>query len=564
VYKLIIGSSDFKKVMENNGYYIDKTMLIKDVLEEGKEVVLLPRPRRFGKTLNMSMLYYFLNVEEKAKELFKGLKIEKEEDIMRQINSYPTIFLSLKSAKADTWEGCYGNLKTIISEMYQEKYELLKEILNKFEIIKYERIAMSEAAIEDYKYSLENMMKYLQRYYNKKVILLIDEYDVPLQSAWLSKEEGFYEKVTDFMQVFLTEALKDNVPLERGVLTGILRVAKESIFSGLNNIVVHSLLKPNKYNKYFGFTETEVEKMLKDFKQTENYEEVKEWYNGYKFGEETLYNPWSMINYVDTGRIEPYWINTSGNYIIKDLIAKLSYEYKNKLEALIQGEIIKNIKIDDHIVYPEIDSKENSLWSFMVMSGYLKINELVNSREDICNIDIPNMEVRQIYKQQIMDWFEVKIKQSDVVLGIIEGIKKGDIPKFTKNFKEAVYTTFSYIDADSVEGEKFYHGFSLGLAVNLNEDYYIKSNREVGYGRYDISVEPKDKTKHGYIIELKNSKDETKLEQDAEEALKQIEKNEYYAELKERGVNEIIRIAIAFKGKRCEIMYRTDVCYRDN
>ena len=560
MYKLIIGSSDFKKIMENNGYYIDKTMLIKDVLEEGKEVVLLPRPRRFGKTLNMSMLYNFLNVEENTKELFKGLKIEKEEDIMRRINSYPTIFLSLKSAKADTWEGCYGNLKMILSKVYQEKYELLKDSLNKFEIEMYESIIRKKATVEEYKYSLVNMMTYLQRYYNKKVILLIDEYDVPLQSAWLSKEEGYYEKVTDFMQIFLTEALKDNVPLERGVLTGILRVAEESIFSGLNNIVVHSLLKPNKYNKYFGFTETEVEKMLKDFKQTENYEEIKEWYNGYKFGEETLYNPWSMINYVDTGRIEPYWINTSGNYIIKELIDTLSYEYKNKLEALIQGEIIKNIKIDDHIVYPEIDSNEESLWSFMVMSGYLKINELVNNRENICNIDIPNLEVKQIYRDQILSWFKEKIKQSDVVLGIIEGIKKGDIPKFTKNFKEAVYTTFSYIDADSIEGEKFYHGFSLGLAVNLNEDYYIKSNREVGYGRYDISMEPKDKTKHGYIIELKNSKDETKLEQDAEEALNQIEKNEYYAELKERGVNEIIRIAIAFKGKRCEIMYKTDAC----
>ena len=548
--KLPIGISDFKKLIEENHYFIDKSLFIKDIIDEDAEVILLPRPRRFGKTLNLSMLYYFFNnTEEDYSYLFKGLKIEDTVDkYLDKQGKYPVIELDFKGAKADDWSSCFDNIKRVIAKEYKRhSYLLDSDSLMAYEKEEYKKIISYQANSAAYQFSLENLSEYLKKYHNQKVIVLIDEYDEPIQSGYMN---GFYSEVIDFMKGLLTRGLKGNVNLEKGILTGILRIAKESIFSGLNNLVVSTLLE-TKYDSYFGLLEEEVEEIFNNYNLEYRLAKIKEWYNGYYFGEKTLYNPWSIINCIYyQGELKPYWVNTSGNEIIKELIINGDSEIKSDLELLIKNQSIEK-KIDENIVFADIDKKSSSLWSFLLLSGYLRASSSKRRGARLyCDLEIPNQEVQYIYEEIILDWFEENITSRKLEL-MLEALTSGDIDVFSSVFREFVLNTMSSFDVGGDSPEKVYHAFVLGLLLNLRDDYQVKSNRESGYGRYDVMIIPNQKDKLGIIIEFKktNTYKKESLKEAVEEAIKQIREKRYKQELLAQGIDNILELGIAFSGK---------------
>ena len=547
--KLPIGISNFKKIRENDYYFIDKSLFIKDIIDESAEVILLPRPRRFGKTLNLSMLYYFFNSDKDYSYLFEGLKIQNTTDrYLDKQGKYPVIKLDFKGVKADNWSDCFNNIKRIIAKEYKRhNYLLNNDNLLPHEQEEYRKIMSHQADSVAYQFSLENLSEYLGKYYGEKVMVLIDEYDEPIQSGYIN---GFYNEVIDFMRGLLTRGLKGNINLEKGILTGILRVAKESIFSGLNNLLVSTLLE-NKYDNYFGLLEKEVEEIFKDYKLEYKLDEIKEWYNGYYFGEKTLYNPWSIINCIYyEGELKPYWVNTSGNEIIKDLIITGNSEIKRDLELLIKEEPIER-KIDENIIFADIDKKSSSLWSFLLLSGYLRSSSSYRKGGRLyCDLEIPNQEVRYIYEEIILDWFEENITSQKLKL-MLNALTSGDIEVFSNVFKEFVLNSMSSFDVGGDAPEKTYHAFVLGLLLNLRDDYQIKSNHESGYGRYDVMIIPGDKNDLGIIIEFKkvNEYKNESLVEAVEAALEQIEEKRYKQELLARDIENILEMGIAFSGK---------------
>ena len=552
--KLPIGISDFKELKENNYYFIDKSLFIKDIIDENAKVILLPRPRRFGKTLNLSMLYYFFsNTDEDYSHLFKNLKIKDTEDrYLDKQGKYPVVFLTFRGVKDLSWEDCLENIQDIISSQYESHAYLLEgELLSDKEKTVYRDIVNLSASKVHYQKALSKLICYLERYYNQKTIVLIDEYDQPIQSGYMN---GYYEEVISFMRGFLESGLKDNNSLEKGVLTGILRVAKESIFSGLNNLMVSTLLE-DKYDSYFGLLEEEVEEIFNDYSLEYRIKEVKEWYNGYNFGEKTLYNPWSIINCIYYhGELKPYWVNTSGNEIIKGLIINGDSEIKSDLELLIKDESIER-KIDENIVFADVDKKSTSLWSFLLLSGYLRAsNSQRRGARLYCDLEIPNQEVKYIYEEIILDWFEENITSQKLKL-MLEALTSGDIEIFSSIFTEFVLNSMSSFDIGGNEPEKVYHAFVLGLLLNLRDNYQVKSNRESGYGRYDVMIIPNKKDKLGIIMEFKKVNEYKKeiLEEAVEEALKQIKEKRYKQELLAQGIEGIIELGIAFSGKEVMI-----------
>jgi len=553
--KLPIGVSDFKELIENKHYFIDKSLFIKEIVDEDAKVILLPRPRRFGKTLNLSMLYYFFNNTEKDYSyLFKGLQIENvDNEYLAKQGKYPVIELDFKGAKADDWESCFDNIKRVIAKEYKKhSYLLDSDVLISYEKEEYKKIISHQADSAAYQFSLENLSEYLKKYYNQKVIVLIDEYDEPIQSGYVN---GFYNEIITFMRGLLIRGLKGNVNLEKGILTGILRVAKESIFSGLNNLVVSTLLE-SKYDSYFGLLESEVEEIFNDYGLEYRLEEIKEWYNGYYFGEKTLYNPWSIINCIYyQGELKPYWINTSGNEIIRDLIINGNSEIKSNLELLIKGQSIEK-KIDENIIFADIDKKSSSLWSFLLLSGYLRASSSERRGARLyCDLEIPNQEIKYIYEEIILDWFDENITSQKLKL-MLEALTSGDVEIFSGVFREFILNSMSSFDIDGDAPEKTYHAFVLWLLLNLRDDYQVRSNRESGYGRYDVMIIPNQKNKLGIIIEFKkvNEYKKESLEEAVEEALKQIDEKRYKQELLAQGIEEILELGIAFSGK--EIMVK--------
>ncbi|SHJ72072.1 AAA family ATPase [Tepidibacter formicigenes] len=546
--KVPIGVSDFKELITENYYYVDKSLFVKEIIDDGAKVILLPRPRRFGKTLNMSMLkYFFEKRDEDNKYLFENLNINKYEDIMDMQGKYPVIYLTFKDIKDGNFQKCYEKMKEIISiEYYKHKY-LLDNHLKGIEETYFKKILSMEASQGQYETSLKNLSKFLSEYYNQKTIVLIDEYDTPIQSGYLS---GYYKEIIEFIRNFLSGALKDNEYLQKGVLTGILRVAKESIFSGLNNLEVCTILK-NHYSDKFGFLEGEVEEILKQYNIEFEMDEVRKWYNGYIFGENVIYNPWSILNYVKNHEkgFRPYWVNTSSNDLIKNVLAKSGEKIKIELEDLIKGkDIVKTINED--IVIHDIDKGSENVWSFLLFSGYLKVVKEEFKRGRVyCNLKIPNAEVNYLYEEIIMSWFSESINNDkfDVML---KSLINGDIKTFGKILKEFVLNSISYFDT-AKESEKVYHAFVLGMLVALCDDYQVKSNRESGYGRYDVALIPRDKSKLGIIIEFKkvDKDDKETLDIAAKNALKQIKEKNYKQELLDIGIKNIIELGIAFEGK---------------
>ncbi|NFF81842.1 AAA family ATPase [Clostridium botulinum] len=551
-----VGTSDFREIIKENYYFVDKSLLIKEFIENAAKVILTPRPRRFGKTLNMSMLKYFFDIENKDenKDLFKGLEIENEEEIMKKQGAYPVIFLTFKNEKHLSFENLQDGIKSVMYNIYMDHYYLLEsEKLSQFDKERFKEILDRKCSIVEFSEALSNLMRYLNKHYNKKVIVLIDEYDVPIQESYL---RGYYEEAIVLIRNILTAALKDNVYLEKSLVTGILRVAKESIFSGLNNIEVDSILGIN-FNDKFGFTEEQVINLLEYYNLSEKSDEVKKWYNGYIFGGKIIYNPWSVLNYIKNNEIGfmPYWINSSSNDLIKRLLSNGNEETKKNLEDLIKGNSIKKI-VDDHVVMKDVEDDEENLWGFLTLSGYLKsVNkELIRGKFN-CELKIPNEEVSIFYENLIEKWFKESLTSKKYSI-MLNALITGDVETFAGFFKNFVLNNISYFDVSGEEPEKVYHAFVLGMIVSLSDKYEVKSNKESGYGRYDVMLIPKDTSKLGIIMEFKKIDDfmSKSIEKGIEEALNQIEENKYEAELKERNISNILKLAIVFKGKKIEVV----------
>jgi hypothetical protein len=541
--------------MEENYYFIDKSLFIKEIIEDGSKVILLPRPRRFGKTLNMSMLKYFYEKgEENNMHLFKGLNISKHADIMDMQCKYPVIYITFKDEKHSEWQNCKESLQSLIKRLFSDHRYILKgNVLEEDEKQEVEDILYGRAAYTNYTDGLKLLSEYLYRYHKQKVVILIDEYDVPIQSGFLY---GYYDKVIEFMRIFLSSGLKDNEYLEKAVLTGILRMAKESIFSGLNNLEVSTLLSYN-FDSSFGFLEEEVEELLKCYNIEYEMDEVRNWYNGYIFGDKVIYNPWSILCYTKNNRegLRPHWVNTSSNDLVKRILAKGGEGLKIELESLIKGEPIEKL-VNQDIVMQEIDSSTENIWSFLLFSGYLKvIGKRLERGKTYCTLKIPNLEVQYLYEEIVLGWFSESIS-SEKFNTMLKCLVNGDIKIFDKIFRELVLNSVSYFDISGKESEKVYHAFVLGMLVALSDDYEVRSNRESGYGRYDVMIIPRDLSKKGIIIEFKKVDEDEDLEKAVDNALKQIEEQTYKQELIDRGIMDIIELGIAFEGKNVLVKQR--------
>ncbi len=558
--ELNLGHSDFKDIIQNNNYFVDKSLLIEEVLTAQKAVILLPRPRRFGKTLNLSMLRYFFDKSESEnKKLFEDLKIwQTEDDVKQHCGKYPVIYLTFKDAKKDTWQSCLEFIVSEIVDLYSNHdYLLESNILKNHEKAIFQNILIKKASQTEFETSLKQLSKYLQRYHNEKVIVLIDEYDTPIQAS----HNKFYNDAISFMRSLLSGVLKDNSSLYKGVITGILRVSKESIFTGLNNISVYSILD-NKFSDKFGFTEEEVKQITIDFKVDTKYSQIKKWYNGYKFGKTTnIYNPWSILNYVLAANegFKTFWTNTSANELIKEQIVKKNAEnIREEVLKLINGESIKR-DLEANFVFPELSKNPDLLWTLFTYSGYLTIQNQISRKE--YELTIPNYEIKTIFQDTIIDWLKVDIKlQKSLLQDAANYLITNKIAKFETGFKKIMGDTFSYYDT-AKNHEYVYHSYILGLLAIIGDDYIIKSNGESGEGRYDIILIPHNKTKNGVVIEIKQiEKQKTKeldnnftkrINENIKNALAQIDRNKYYKELIDNKIEQekIIKIPIIFAGK---------------
>ena len=542
--KIPIGVDDFKKLIENNAYYIDKTKFIADILDDAAEVKLFTRPRRFGKTLNMSTLKYFFDIQNanENRKLFNGLDIEKSEYFSEQ-GKYPVIFISMKGIKATTWEETKKDIALLVLDLFSN-FRYLLDDLNDFDLPRFKKYLLSDIDISELKNSLTFLTKILYQKYEKEVILLIDEYDNPLITA---HKYDFYDEALSFFKVFYGEALKTNPYLKMGVMTGIIRVIKAGIFSDLNNLKVYSILN-EQYSDFFGFTQSEVKKALKDFNIEYELPDVRSWYDGYKFGNSDVYNPWSILNFLTDKKLIPYWIDTSDNYLINKTLKNASSDTMEALQKLFSGESVEeNISGNSDL---SILFDEEEIWELFLFSGYLTIDEKIGEDyENVYALRLPNREVKEFFKQKFID---MNFGES-LFRNTMEALKKNNIDNFEKYLQNIILKSASYYDG---KNEDFYHGLILGMTLYLDRDYYVNSNRESGLGRYDVIIEPKNKNNRGYILEFKVVKDEKDLEKSSKEAIEQIIDKKYDTSLKEREVKDITLIGIAFFGKIIKVNYQ--------
>ena len=535
-----VGIEDFKKIIEEDCYYFDKTNYIEELLKDRTEIKLFTRPRRFGKTLNMTTLKYFFDVKnaEENRKLFKNLYIEKSEYFKEQ-GEYPVIFITMKDLKKNTWEQMNFAVKSLISNLYNE-FEFIREKLNEKDLIEFEKIWFKKED-GDYDNSLRLLSEYLYNYYQKKVVLLIDEYDNPLIVA---NQNGYYKEAINFYRNLYSSALKTNSNLKMGVLTGIVQVAKGGIFSSLNNVRTYNILG-DKFETFFGLSEEEVEEALKYFEMTYEIEEVKRWYDGYKFGNSEVYNPWSIINYLRTKELQAYWVNTSDNALIYDSLKNSTVDVFNNLQTLFEGKEIKK-EISPFFTFEEL-SKFDGIWQLMVYNGYLKLNKKLEDNEYM--LKIPNYEIQTFFKEGFIDKFLVS---SNCFNPMMRALLEGNIEEFERRLQDIFLINTSFHD---LKGEKVYHSLFLGMLIWLRDKYEVKSNGERGHGRYDAMLIPLDKIKPAFVFEFKVSKTIKGLTTKAEEALAQIKEKKYDAGLKEKGISKVYRIGIAFKGKNVKVKY---------
>ncbi len=549
---LPIGIDNFEKLITRGYYFVDKTLMIKDLLDNKADVNLFTRPRRFGKTLNMSMLqYFFENSNKDNAYLFEKLNImEAGETYTAHMGQYPVINLSLKSAKQPNFELALKCIKNeIVDEFRRHDYILEGDKLND-EKEEYEKIIRKENEEALYVTSLKFLSQCLEKYHGNKVIILIDEYDVPLENAFF---EGFYDKMIKFIRSLFESALKTNPSLEFAVITGCLRISRESIFTGLNNLDIISILNEY-YDEYFGFTQNEVSIMLKDYGLSEKEELTKSWYNGYIFGQAQVYNPWSVVKFVKdlykNKNVLPtsYWANTSSNSIVKSLIERADNVTKNEIELLIEGKTIEK-PVHEDITYDEIYNSMDNLWNFMFFTGYFKkINERMDSEDKrYLELSIPNREVKYIFRTKVLNWFHDKVKSKDLSI-LYTSIFNKDVDIFQKELNKILRETISFNDAY----ENFYHGFVVGVLANMHE-YIIKSNRESGDGRSDIYIKSMSIFEPAVILELKVCDNPKDIFKKCDEALEQIEEKKYDEELRQEGYENIIKYGISFYRKDCII-----------
>ena len=543
-----VGIEDFERIINEDYYYVDKTMLIEELLINRAPVTLFTRPRRFGKTLNMSMIKYFFDVKNKEenKKLFENLKIFNSEYMSEQ-GKYPVIFISLKDLKADTWKECLKRLKLFIFDLYVE-FEYIREKMNEWDKRKFEKV-LYEQEDADYIMSLKFLADSLYKYYGEKVIILIDEYDAPIINAF---DKGYYNEAINFFQTFYSSALKTNNSLKYGILTGITRIIKEGIFSGLNNLKVDTILN-KKYSEYFGLLESEVIEMLDYFGMKYKIEEVKEWYNGYLFGESEVYNPWSIVNYIDNGEIKAYWANVSGNTLLENMLDHAGESVYEDLKRFTDGESIEKY-ISDGTTIKSLLSNDDEIWQLLLYSGYLTKakNQEKESDSNIYNLKIPNKEIRKYFGNMFLNrFFGTEVKTNI----LIKALENGDIKKFEKTLGEIMINMLSHFDLDK-EMEKIYQVFMIGLVGFLMGKYEIISNDESGYGRYDLAMIPIKSNEKAYLMEFKISKTKKGMEEKAEKALKQIEEKKYDTKLKARGIKNILKIGVAFYGKEVKVVFK--------
>ena len=548
---LPIGVEDFKRLVDNEYYFVDKTLMIKELLENKETVNLFTRPRRFGKTLNMSMLQRFFEATEKSNAyLFDGLKIAAYPEYMAYQGQYPVISISLKSMKRASYQEAYFEYVKLLSDEF-ERHEIIlqSDAVSEEDKLEFQKIKKRIAEPKEYNSAVKLLSKCLQKVYQKNVIILIDEYDVPLENAY---HEGFYDDMTNLIRSCFESALKTNPSLEFAVLTGCLRVSRESIFTGLNNLKTYSITK-NKFSQYFGFTQEEMKEILQTFSLEQYAETIAKWYDGYRFGLTEIYNPWSVLNCIDSYlqndmvACEPYWSNTSSNRIVKRLIEESNERTKSMVEELINGTPI-HTQIFEDVTYGTIDVNQDYIWSFLLFTGYLKIISCETiGDETYYDMVIPNVEIKSIYKNTIRSWFIDHINR-DSRTDILESVIHADAEKLEDLLCTWLTNTISCFD----EQENYYHGFVTGLVSGFN-GYMVVSNRESGNGRFDLVVKQRSRWHHAAILEFKVVEKYNQMTKACEDALRQIEEKDYEASLRDEQYENIAKLGICFCQKRCRV-----------
>jgi Predicted AAA-ATPase/PD-(D/E)XK nuclease superfamily len=549
--KIPIGITDYKELIEGNYYYVDKTLLIKELLATGDKVTLIARPRRFGKTLNLSMLQYFFDCSNsgiKNDLLFYNMHIWRYPELRAHQRQYPIIFLTFKDTADLPWQEAYNRIALVIAKEYtRHKYLLDDNCLEDFEKDIFNHIRMHKGSFTQISDSLLFLTELLHRHHNKRVMVLIDEYDAPIHAAY---SYGSCKQGISFIRALLTAPLKDNKYLERGILTGVLRTAKEGIFSGLNNLSIFTITDPDFADK-FGFTHQEVIELLADMSIDISHTAIKQWYNGYTFGfTDGLYNPWSILNYVrNNGLLKPYWVNTSDNALIKKLIAQANKTVKSELERLLNGDTLVQ-EVNESITLSEIELNPTAIWSLLLYTGYLTYTTCESKgNTKVCSLIIPNNEIYHLYTDLIKSIF-TQATEGEYGTDLLKALINGNTQLFSQLLQNFILNSISAYDLPSNQPEKSYHLFVLGLLVILSDSYEVKSNRESGYGRYDIMLIPKYPEANGIIIEFKKVSPGETLEDTAQQGLDQIISKQYSQELCARGITHIITYGIAFEGKK--------------
>lgn len=548
---LPVGVENFEEIITKGYYYVDKTLLIRDLIDLRGKVNLFTRPRRFGKTLNMSMLrYFFEKSQENRSRLFAGTKImEAGEKYLKEFGQYPVISLSLKSMKQGSYESAFHCLKEEIAGEFIRHPELMENLTPAENREKYRRFAVCSADNDEYLTALKFLSECLYSCYGDKTVILIDEYDVPLENAYFS---GFYDRMVRLIRSLFESALKTNNTLEFAVITGCLRISKESIFTGLNNLNIISIMDTT-YAEHFGFTQNEVDEMLAHYGLERNRDAVRTWYDGYQFGSTEVYNPWSVINYVNScyknkeALLKPYWSNTSSNSIVRTLVERADISVKQEIESLIEGKTITK-PIHEDITYDDMDSTQDNLWNFLFFTGYLKkISERQDGEDILVEMAIPNSEVRYIYKNTVLRWFEERTKEKELS-PLYESILNGDCDTMAQILSDNLMETISFYNYQ----ESYYHGFLAGMLKNIG-NYIVLSNRESGNGRPDILLKYPSVRGKAVIIEIKIARTYQELERRCDEALKQIEDQKYEEVLRQEGYSDILKYGIAFYRKECMV-----------